>query len=511
MTLLLASWALFLFVFAYLMHPMEEIDTAERDQYVRQVEAISNGELPRDPFHPLLYPLVARALIPVTRDAFAAARLASVLAAIALAWVSASLARRMLGAPAAMFSVVMLLLNFHVIHYGVLTTTDMLFAALSLATIRACLGYTDLPTRRRLAGVALLFSLSFFTRSTGVFLIVAVILCVWKYGRSTLREKLQHSVLFCTVAVIVLVPHLILTHIQFGSPFYTENWKNVAFKISGQGWDYFDRIPYNGAMEMLRESWKRIIVQGFSTLERMLCHTSATLTAPYGPMRMVVLYVGVTAGIVTACMRRRRDFALVGVSMLSYCLLVAFSFFSTVRLLLPVLTGIYAFAAYGLLELPGTWMTPRVYRRYTAAVIVVAATGMLLALPARVASFYERHPRQEVTMLRQLDARHGDSVTVMATLPHGWRHVKGTFVYLPEAFGNEMDVPRRFIEKTARLCARHDVDILVYGQRTRRNRPRSLLRPAETPVWMVPDTVATRVAVYRIDSTALVSYLDTCR
>ena len=60
-------------------HWVEEAGTAERDGYVAQAELLRGGSLPRDPYRPLLYPLLTAALAATggSGGAFTAARLLS--------------------------------------------------------------------------------------------------------------------------------------------------------------------------------------------------------------------------------------------------------------------------------------------------------------------------------------------------------------------------------------------------------------------------------------------------
>src|SRR5947209_9969841 len=96
---LLAAFLLFiaLALFGQRYHWVEEAGTAERDGYVAQAEQILHGQLPHDPFRPLLYPLLTAGLSFLVRDPFLAARLLSNLAAAGLAWLAWVTGRRLAG------------------------------------------------------------------------------------------------------------------------------------------------------------------------------------------------------------------------------------------------------------------------------------------------------------------------------------------------------------------------------------------------------------------------------
>ena len=75
--LLAALFTLFVFVFGWQFHPVQT-GGAENDHYVERADAVLAGELPEDPYRPLLYPLLAAAGGAVLGgDTFFAAKLVS--------------------------------------------------------------------------------------------------------------------------------------------------------------------------------------------------------------------------------------------------------------------------------------------------------------------------------------------------------------------------------------------------------------------------------------------------
>src|SRR6478672_3309046 len=129
---LLAAALLFLALalFGARYHWVEEAGTAERDGYVAQAEQILHGALPKDPFRPLLYPLLTAGLSFLVRDPFLAARLLSNLAAASLAWLAWTTGRRLAGpAPAGTggWAMALLAVNPNLWILGQHVTTDMLF------------------------------------------------------------------------------------------------------------------------------------------------------------------------------------------------------------------------------------------------------------------------------------------------------------------------------------------------------------------------------------------------
>ena len=129
----LAALLLFcgLAVFGALFHWVEEAGTAERDGYVAQAEQILRGELPRDPYRPLLYPLLVAGTAKLGVPPFAAARLLSNLAAAALAWLAWAFGRRLAGPTAGAWAFALAAVNPNLWILGQHASTDMLFAALA--------------------------------------------------------------------------------------------------------------------------------------------------------------------------------------------------------------------------------------------------------------------------------------------------------------------------------------------------------------------------------------------
>ena len=185
---LLAAFILFIAfaLFGARWHWVEEAGTAERDGYVAQAEQILAGSLPRDPFRPLLYPLLTAGLALLTRNAFLAARLLSNLAAAALAWQCWAYGRRLGGPAAGTWAMALAAVNPNLWILGQHVSTDMFFAALAAGALLAGLRYLEEPgLGTALAGGALL-GLAAFTRSNAVFLVPPLLAAWWLARRRPL-------------------------------------------------------------------------------------------------------------------------------------------------------------------------------------------------------------------------------------------------------------------------------------------------------------------------------------
>jgi hypothetical protein len=496
---LLAAVLLFvaLALFGQRYHWVEEAGTAERDGYVAEAEQILHGELPHDPFRPLLYPLLIAGLAQIVGDSFLAARLLSNLAAAALAWLAWATGRRLAPptrptAPAtrtavgtaAGWAMALLAVNPNLWILGQHVTTDMLFAALGAAALLAGLVYLESPGPRPALAAGLAFGLAAFTRSNALFLLPALLLA-WLWAPSVApgaeksrRQRLGHLALALGAAVLVLLPHWALRQAVFGSPFHDENWKNLAWKLHGYpDWSYLDRVPYRNAWEIVRESPGAIVRGGVSELARF---AEGGLAQLLGTWAQVLLFL---FGAAWALRSRPRPAAWLLFAGASFLGAAAFSFFTWGRLLLLLLPASYAlaFSPWG-----GTLM--RRWGRWAPAAIA-AALVLLLAVKTfgfRVPAFVAHHPYREVATLKRLDVDLPPGARLAGTSPFLGRYLRHGYLNLPDAFGPEVTNPALYYAKLARFLHGSGVVDLVVGEVDLRDRPAALLEDRAPVPWLAP-------------------------
>ena len=80
--ILLGVFFAFMLAFGAKYHPIEDVNSAEWDGYVSKADAIRQGTLPHDAFHPLLYPILVAGAGELLDDTFVGARLISSLFAV---------------------------------------------------------------------------------------------------------------------------------------------------------------------------------------------------------------------------------------------------------------------------------------------------------------------------------------------------------------------------------------------------------------------------------------------
>jgi dolichyl-phosphate-mannose-protein mannosyltransferase len=500
-------------------HWVEEAGTAERDGYVGQAELLLSGSLPRDPYRPLLYPLLTAALSPLTGGPFAAARLLSNLAAAGLAWLAYAYGRRLAGAATGGWAMALAAVNPNLWTIGQHVTTDMLFAALAAASLLAGLHYQQAPAAAPALAAGLALGLAAFTRANALFLVPALVVA-WLLAapkepaarepasgprRGGRGRRLGHLAMAAVAAVVVLLPHWALRYAQFGDPFYDENWKNLALKLYGwPDWSYLERVPFRSLAAVVARDPAAVLRGGLAELWRFATAGAAQLL---GTWPHVVLFAAGALWAVaprgTRRLRRtRRSAAWLLFALGTFLAATAFAFFTWGRLLLLLLPGAYAlgFAPWG--GAPDTRGGSGTFgRRRLVLAAIGAAAVLLLAVKTfayRLPAFAARHPYVEVEMLQRLDAELPAGAALGGSSPFLGRYLRHRYVALPDVFGPETTRPDLYYAKLRPLLRREGVAYLVIGTVDLRSRPRQLLGPRAPVSWLAPAGAGRGVAVWRV-------------
>lgn len=484
--------------FAYVIHPIEEIDNAERDMYSQQADRLYHGALPKDAFHPLLYPLISAAVQIIVGDPFRAAQLVSATATIAAVWLTASIALRFISSSGTILALLLLILNFEFMKNGVLATSDMLFSALGLATVRAMIFYWDKRSIGRIVLAAFLFSACYFTRYAAIFLLPGIVFGTILVHRRSALLIARDLGCFTVAALAFLIPHFALTYVQFGSPLYNENWKNIPFKVLKADWSFFAQMPWENAHDMLKDMWKRIVVDAIDSFKDNFSVGLRDFLAPNAIARLWLYDLGFFVGTVAILVRRDWRLASLPFILVCYVLLLSITIFPNPRFLVPVAPIAYIIIAYAFIDLPSRLLSNST-KHYNFVVASAIVLGVAVEIPSQLRSFWLRHPFDEVAKLKELSNQHGPQFSVMWTDPSGWRHVTGQFTYLDDAYGYEKTDLSLYLDKIAKTAQEHGAGYLLYGALTMRSRPQELLNPKAAPPWLVPIEVNDHFVVYRID------------
>lgn len=493
----------FVLFFGWKFHWMESAGGPENDGYVAKAEALQRGEIPADPFRPLLYPLLAAGAGAVLDDTFAGARLISQLAAGWLALLTYWLGRRCFGRAVGVLALLGVVTNYTLVSAGLYVATDMLFAAFTVwVLLLLCREDAHWP-RRSVVVLGMAFALAYFTRYTAIALIPSVIVAL-TWGRPLLNRATAYRLsLFAAAAALFLVPHFVLTTEALGHPFYNENWKNLAFKLYGGGdWEYYERIPYDGLLATILAGPGRVIGSALEEAVRfftLLPVVSGNFRwwTPTGILVLAAFLLG-SVGSLAALDRKKAvllTFILVYVSMVS----VFYAWRS--RLLLPVLPVVFILAGYAIRDVlmpwirtiwPGRagWVLPLL-----GVVLLASQSGPLVW---KLRQFVRDHPAAEVAAARELEFLYGKEVRVLSTFRLLPRYVGYPTFFLRDAVGEEVRDKERYYAKLLATVERLRPDYLVVGRVTLSRRPTNLLFADDVPPPLQLVSQSADVAVYRV-------------
>lgn len=420
--LLVSGFVLALVVLGYACHPIPAAHY-ENDGYVLQAEAILAGSLPHDDYRPALYPLLVAGLGWLTGDCFVAARIVSSIAAGLLVLFSHALARLCFGGRAALLTGVLVAVHPKVVVLGIQAITDPLFTAAAVATVFfAAASVTD----RRLRVVvltALSFAISYFTRYTAIALLAPIAIALLCPRGSGWRERRARLATFSLFAILFLLPHFVLTQIQFGSPWHNESWRSMALKYYGNlDWSYLRNMPFASLGELIAHDPMLILSRGSMDLwwylkdvlgEQLLGHPGSN---PWGVLGVLL---GIGLGI-----WKRGLAAAVGLAFAAvYIVMICVTFYPQDRLMLPAIAVLLGPIGCVVSRVRTAPHLPEWAARWTSRLLAgLLVLSLVSQFPAELRAFAARHPTAEVAALQRLSTQFGDA-RILSMYPYAVKYV----------------------------------------------------------------------------------------
>jgi Dolichyl-phosphate-mannose-protein mannosyltransferase len=174
-------------------------------------------------------------------DPFRAAQILGLLSAIVAAWLVFHTHRRLVGAGAAVGSLLLLLGNefFLVNTYEV--GTDMFFFAIAMGSI-ALLHARERPSWVAIVCSGVLAGLAFSTRYNGLFLLPGALAAILLLdaSQSGRRTRLVRAAAWTGAFVVAALPWLVVNAMHTGNPLTNTNYLNVGYEVYGQGnWEQY--------------------------------------------------------------------------------------------------------------------------------------------------------------------------------------------------------------------------------------------------------------------------------
>lgn len=236
------GYILFVIIFALNVHPIEDNGGAnpELDFYVPRAAALMRGETFPDSYRPILYLLAGSITGKVLGDRyFLGCQIISILSSYLFIYCSFMIAKIVLKKYAAWLLLVLIFINGDILQASVRAASDMLFQSFFMLILWWCLRM-DMKIQkssRDAVTLGIFFGLAYSTRYTTIFILPVLALFFWARRKN---YSLKHFFAFCAATIVVITPQLILNYVQFGSPFYNENWRNLAvyyFGLGGLSWN----------------------------------------------------------------------------------------------------------------------------------------------------------------------------------------------------------------------------------------------------------------------------------
>lgn len=499
-------FAIFILWFGWEFHTVESVPSPEDDDYVERAILLRDGLIPEDPHRPLLYPLLSAGAGAVLGDTFKGARLVSQISAAIFALMAYLLGRLCFDKRVGLFALGSVLLNFFVLKSGVFAASDMLFSAWAMLALFWAIRVSQRNQYSYIIILALFFSLAYFTRYTAIALAVPIAVALAIAPPVRQKQIIFRYIVFGAAVLVFLLPHFYLTIHVFGDPFYNENWRNLAFKLYGNGdWSYYKagRMPFDGLASVIGHNPGHFIWSALEDLAHSLTIGLAKLTGngnglvgtPYAVLFFVGLYMILRFP--------NRKTVIISSFIVTYFLMVNVFYVAQQRIMLPILPLCYAIVGYcfwrvSVYQVPKPLSINMKWLIATAISMILFVQGVLLV--KRLDAFIRQHPTAEVTAARALVTKHGTGLSILSTFKHLCNHVEGSSCfYLEEEYGIFREDKALYYKKINAVIKETRAEYLIVGRATLRSRPEDLLINRDVPPFLSLVSIDENTAVYHVE------------
>jgi hypothetical protein len=301
------------------------------------------------------------------------------------------------------------------------------------------------------------------------------------------------------LSVIFLLPHFFLSVKQFGSPFYNENWKNLAFKLySAQDWSYFERVPFDGYISVIVSSPLRLL---YSTLKEIVRFFDSVLYFAGGKgLAGGMFAAGTVGGLYRMVFVLDRKKILLLIYLMACVFLTAFLFISGVRFVLPILPILYLLCGDFILHetFNGSLRLGRMTMKRTTPIVILFFAFLLLATVRHMGFYINAHPLGELEAARFLQRNYGSEIAVCGTFPFMDRYVTYDYNELEDALPSEVDDETLYYKRLESLLLDKSIDFIIIGRLTLERRPPGLLSMKHLPTFLKTEFHNDEAVVYKV-------------
>ncbi len=439
--LVIVAFLGFLTWFGAEFHYVEMCYSTEYDRYVEQADQLLQGQLPKDPYHPLFYPLVSVGVGKVLGGTFAGARCVSTFAAAGLLALTYLLGLTCFSRKAAVLATSALALNSLVFMCGFEAGTDMLFAFLATSCMLLTVKLLERPATLTLILIGVCFALAYFTRYAAITMAPCLLLALWWCPFPSRAKRLVGAATLAATIVICLAPHFALNTYIFGSPFYMRQGDNLTRKVRQMRPDL---VPAKSArISPATLMIKAPVAVGLTALDTAQGWIVDGVAGFVGGNRVflasALFTVALLGGLLACGFKADRRVSLLLLYTASYFAVICLSMEPLPRLLLPILPICMLIAVF--------FMTDQArgatysLKGMSVSAGVAAITLFLALLPAgalhAVSDMVSRHPYRELGAAKNLERALGKNIVVAGTFPFMQRYVGYRYYHLTKDFGNK--------------------------------------------------------------------------
>ena len=366
-------------------------------------------------FHGPGYSFAIRAVALLGPDLFTAARIVSIAAGVAFLALSWLIVATSSGPREASVAIVLLAASPTVFLGAASILSDMLAAACFLGSFTLL----SAPARiswRHFAAAGALAGLAYLTRSiyAAAFVIPIAIILLKLNGDPFVHNLRRLAAYFATFALIT-APWLIFVYTERGSPFWSLNHLNLAFRMyrEDQGWNAFPAsAAFGGAWDVIRSDPARFLSLWFHQIAG----------APARILRLVPpLAIAAAAGCLPWFFRMNRAKLAYLSAVTPYLLAVSLVWYEDRYYLIfaPLAAAFVATLIMALPKLASRVKLPAFASKSTASAAALAAVGLCIPQTVRTAEQFLADQAPEYQAAANWLREHGGpAVSVMAAKPH---------------------------------------------------------------------------------------------
>ncbi len=410
----LGLYGLTLCLLGHWLHPVA-MPGGEYDLYVERAESLLAGTLTNDAFHGMLFPELVALTTLALGNAFAAGRVVTHAAAIAVLYVLYRWIRQHHGPRPAVWTCVLLAVNAQFVLLSLQACSDMTATAFLAAA--AWLGCRYSSHRHVVAAAGLCLGLALATRPSSMPLAPLFLAVVAANAGRGIGLRAFAGATFGLGLFVGWLPHAIPTWLQFGSPFANESWRVLDSKLCHFDVQILVTPRYEGMLDLLTHEFGallRLFVQDFWRL-----WTEVLGAWLAGGCMVRAFAVSTTALALAACLWHlwRRQHLPILSFVLLHTLLIAFTFVPGEGMLLPIVPWVLALVVIAGFACARRWPLA------VHALAAVYATTLAGMAPATLAEFARQHPTAEIAAAERVQQEHGATVTLISTYAAMQRHV----------------------------------------------------------------------------------------